>query len=323
MWRRLIRRTHRADDGLGMKTFFAALLGCAHALVASAQQEFEPAEIIRGANDWLAENIDDDVLDTLGVDKDRVHKFLGDLQRQFQGPYVYDLSAWRETARQIEPLLASHEETQPYAAWLRAHLDDFAVAEALKKDAVTNAVDPARLPPPSATAERKVWVEVIEKRPVPPAAAKHLARLKEIFREEKVPTELVWVAEVESSFDARARSPAGAAGMFQLMPATARDLNLSVGVLRDERLNPEKSARAAAKHLRRLYGKFGDWRLAFAAYNAGEGRIAELMKKHNARTFDGIRPYLPSETQLYVPKLEATLRKREGVTLAQLKLPNG
>lgn len=306
-----------------MRKVFAALLAGALALTAGAQQEFEPSELIRGANDWLAENIDDDVLDALGVDKDRVHQILADLQREFQGPYVYDLSAWRETARQIQPLLASHEETQPYAAWLKAHLDDFEVAETLKKLAVTNAADPARLPAPSTNAERRVWVEVIEKRPVPPAAARHLARLKEIFREEKVPAELVWVAEVESSFDARARSPAGAAGMFQLMPATARDLNLSVSLLRDERLNPEKSARAAAKHLRRLYLKFGDWRLAFAAYNAGEGRVGELMKRRNTKTFDGIRPFLPSETQLYVPKLEATLRKREGITLAQLKLPNG
>lgn len=304
-----------------MKKCFAALLACCFAIPATARQELDPSEIIRDANNWLAENIDDDVLDTLGVDKTRVRKFLADLQREFQGPYIYDLSAWRDTARQVEPLLAKHEETQPYAAWLRTHLDDFEVAETLRKHAVTNAVDPARLPPPTTNVERSVWVQVVEKRPVPAAAAKHLVRLKEIFAEEKVPTELVWIAEVESSFDPKARSPAGAAGMFQLMPVTAREYDLSVGLLRDERLNPEKSARVAAKLLRKLYLKFGDWRLAFAAYNAGEGRVGELLKKHKTRSFDVIRAYLPSETQLYVPKLEATLRKREGVTLAQMKMP--
>ncbi len=86
---------------------------------------------------------------------------------------------------------------------------------------------------------------------------------------------------------------------------------------------PEKNARAAARYLRQLHGRFGDWRLAFAAYNAGETRVAALLKKHQARTFDEIAAYLPSETQLYVPKIEATLRKREGVTLADLKTGRG
>jgi len=280
-----------------------------------------PAEIIQGANEWLNDNIDERVLDTLGVDEDRVRKFLADVQRQFEGVYVYDLGAWRDSARQIQPVLASYEETEPYAAWLKTHLDYFDVAETLRTNVAAKGTNVVRLSAPSPNLERAVWVQVIEKRPAPPAANKHLPRLKQIFAEEQVPAELVWIAEVESSFDAKARSPAGAAGMFQLMPATARDLDLSVNLLRDERLNPEKSARAAARYLRKLYLRFGDWRLAFAAYNAGEGRVGALLKKHKARSFDDIAQYLPSETQLYVPKLEATLRKREGTTLAQLKLP--
>ncbi len=312
----------RADE-LFMKTLCLAILCCCVVFTAHAQSEIVPSEILQGANDWLKENIDDRVLDTLGVDESRVRKFLADVQRQFDGVYVYDLGAWRETARQIQPVLASYEETAPYAAWLTAHLDYFDVAETLRTNVATQTTNVVRLPAPSPTVERSVWVQVIEKRPAPAAAAKHLPRLKQIFAEERVPTELVWIAEVESSFDATARSPAGAAGMFQLMPATARDYDLSVGLLRDERLNPEKSARAAARHLRRLYLRFGDWRLAFAAYNVGEGRVSELLKKHKARSFDEIAHYLPSETQLYVPKLEATLRKREGVTLAQLKSPVG
>ena len=96
-----------------------------------------------------------------------------------------------------------------------------------------------RLAPPPPQTGRDVWMKTIQPRPVPPAAAKHLARLKRIFIEERVPAELVWIAEVESSFDARARSPAGAAGLFQLMPVTARDLDLSVGFFGDERLDAD------------------------------------------------------------------------------------
>ena len=142
-------------------------------------------------------------------------------------------------------------------------------------------------------------------------------RLKQIFADEKLPPQLVWVAEVESSFNPAARSPAGAAGLFQLMPATARALNLALRP-RDERLQMEKSARAAARHLRHLGEHFGDWRLALAAYNAGENRVDQLLKQSKMRTFDAIAARLPVETQMYVPKVEATLRKREGLTLADL-----
>jgi membrane-bound lytic murein transglycosylase D len=174
------------------------------------------------------------------------------------------------------------------------------------------------LPNPSPQAESSVWVRQIRERPLPPLARDCVPRLKEIFAAEKLPPELVWVAEVESSFDPAARSPSGAVGMFQLMPGTARSLNLSLRPS-DERLQTEKSARAAARHLRRLYGRFGDWRLALAAYNAGEGRVGELLQKQKARTFEAIAGRLPAETQFYVPKVEATLREREGVTLAELK----
>ena len=101
------------------------------------------------------------------------------------------------------------------------------------------------------------------------------------------------------------------------MPHTARSLSLSLQP-EDERLQTGKSARAAARHLRHLHGRFGDWRLALAAYNAGETRVDELLRKYKARTFDAIADRLPAETQLYVPKVEATLRKREGLALNEL-----
>jgi membrane-bound lytic murein transglycosylase D len=306
-----------------MKTICAAFLCLAIVHSAPAQDELLPADLLQQAGEWVNENIDDSVLDALGVDEDRTRQFLAELQKQFEGPYVYDLGALRDTATQLVPILQKYEETQPYAAWLRSRLDYFEVSEKLHRAAAPKATNTLRLPAPSPQMERTVWVKVLEQRPVPPAARPHLARLKAIFIEEKVPPELVWIAEVESSFDARARSPAGAAGLFQLMPVTARSLDLSVNFLQDERLQPEKNARAAARYLRQLHGRFGDWRLAFAAYNAGETRVAALLKKHKARTFDEIAAHLPSETQLYVPKIEATLRKREGVTLADLKTGRG
>ena len=134
---------------------------------------------------------------------------------------------------------------------------------------------------------------------------------------EKVPPELVWMAEVESSFDPRARSPVGAAGLFQLMPETAKRFGLRVSPF-DQRLHAEQSAEAAAKYLSYLHGHFKDWRLAVAAYNAGEGTIDKLLKQRKARTFDSIATHLPAETQLYVPKVEATVFRREGVKLTEL-----
>jgi membrane-bound lytic murein transglycosylase D len=306
-----------------VKTIGLMLLCFALMPAAKAQDQIVPADVLQQANDWLNENIDDAALDALGVDKDRVHKFLAEVQKRFQGTYVYNLGALRETARQIQPLLENFDETLPYAVWLKSHLDYFEVSERLRKEVAVKATNTTQLPNASPQLQRSIWVKVIEERPAPATANKQLARLKQIFAEERVPPQLVWIAEVESSFDARAKSPAGAAGMFQLMPATARNLDLSVGLLRDERLHPEKSGRAAAHYLRRLHDRFGDWRLALAAYNAGEGRVSALLKKHKARTYDDINQFLPVETQMYVPKIEATLRKREKVKLDDLKMPKG
>lgn len=304
-----------------MRLIGLTLLCFALTAAAKAQEPLVPTDLLQQANEWLNENIDDAALDALGVDKDRVQKFLAEVQKRFQGSYVYDLGALRETARQIQPLLEGFEETLPYGLWLKSHLDYFEVSERLRKEVAVKPTNSMPLPNPSPQLQRSIWVKVIEQRPAPATTNKQLARLKQIFTEERVPPQLVWIAEVESSFDARAKSPAGAAGMFQLMPATARNLDLSVGLLRDERLHPEKSGRAAARYLRRLYDRFGDWRLALAAYNAGEGRVAALLKKHKGKTYDDINQFLPVETQMYVPKIEATLRKREKLRLDDLKTP--
>lgn len=304
-----------------MKIIAAIVLGLFFPVLAQGQLP-QPEDILQSVQEWIDDNLDEKALEELGVDKNRVQQFLGELRKRFQGTYIYDLGALRETAANVLPVLQQFEETRPWAAWLQTRLDYFDVAEQLRREAKPNKQASLRLPNPTPQLERSIWVRELKDRSLPPLADDYVPRLKEIFAAEKMPPELVWVAEVESSFNPQARSPAGAVGLFQLMPTTARALNLSLRP-EDERLQTGKSARAAARHLRHLYERFGDWRLALAAYNAGETRVDELLKKYKARTYDGIADRLPAETQMYVPKVEGTLRKREGVALNELRIPKG
>ncbi len=151
-------------------------------------------------------------------------------------------------------------------------------------------------------------------RPVPAGAARYLADLQEIFQQTGLPPALAWIAEVESSFKADARSPVGARGLFQIMPATAKELGLRLLPF-DERTNPRKSARAAASYLDQLHERFADWPLAIAAYNAGPGRVSRTLHAHNAATYAAIAEFLPAETRMYVPKVLATITHRTGQPL--------
>lgn len=127
--------------------------------------------------------------------------------------------------------------------------------------------------------------------------------LARILTEERVPVELLAVALVESRFNPQALSPKGARGIWQLMPATAARYGLTVAPLDDQRTHPEHSTRAAARYLRDLYGQFGDWKLALAAYNWGERKVQRIIAKTGLRNFDEIarRGLLPLETRNYVP----------------------
>jgi membrane-bound lytic murein transglycosylase D len=170
---------------------------------------------------------------------------------------------------------------------------------------------------PAAEVQRRVWQRRISTRAPLPAGDAFAERLKPLFNGAGIPAELVWLAEVESSFNPEATSPAGAVGLFQLMPATARSLGLSIAGP-DERRHPAKSARAAATYLGQLHRRFGDWRLALAAYNAGQGRVQRALDRFKAKTFEEISPHLPAETQFYVPKFEAVLKRRESMRIEDL-----
>jgi len=167
----------------------------------------------------------------------------------------------------------------------------------------------------------QVWRAVMQDTDVPFEAREKLVQLQAIFDEAQVPRELVWLAEVESAFHPSARSRAGAVGLYQLMPQTAKSLGLSVEPT-DERLIPEENARAAARYLRHLYRRFGDWSLVLAAYNAGETRVHRLLTETEANSYEMIAPLLPAETRAYVPKMDSVLRRREQCGLRDLP-PSG
>jgi membrane-bound lytic murein transglycosylase D len=289
------------------------------------EAELDVKGLLDTAEQWAQENLDEDVLAALPeVDRSQVEKFLREFQTQLQSEYVLDLAALNGAAKAVLPLLDAHEETKPYAAWLRSRLDYFEVAEEFRKTMPAPKLVPGEppkpTPNPSPDAERKSWQKKLSQRDWPKGAKELVPTLKPIFANAQVPQELIWVAEVESGFNPKACSPVGAAGLFQLMPATAKRFGLRTSWLRDQRYQPEPSTKAAAQYLKQLHKEFGDWRLALAAYNAGEGTVQKLLDRHKARSFDGIATHLPAETQMFVPKVEATVWRREGVQLAGLKV---
>jgi membrane-bound lytic murein transglycosylase D len=297
-----------------------ALIVATHGTMAQERPTFQLEDFSAAIEEWARENIDEEVLKALGgVDRRRTQSLFEELNRRLQSENVYDLGALKDTATSLLPVIEGVEEMKPYASWLRTHLDYLEVSDELLR--IQPKPKPGTtLPNPSPETQRPVWEQRMEKRPFPIRAQTYVPRLKPIFSAQGTPPALVWLGEVESSFDPTARSPAGAAGMFQFMAATAKGQGLSLSP-RDERLDADKSARAAAKYLRYLYGRFGDWRLALAAYNAGETRVNDLLTRQKTRNYSAIATRLPAETQLYVPKIEATLRKREGVSLGSLQLP--
>jgi membrane-bound lytic murein transglycosylase D len=303
---------------------FALLLGSA--LFARAQDKTVTLpELMQDAQQWAQDNLDSNVLKALPKLDDRAaQQFYREIQRRFQGEYVVDLAGLKQTARAVLPWLESSEQTEPYAAWLSAQLDYFDVADEIRltippPKVETNQPPPPRINPPPQS-EREIWVRKVAGRPWPASAKEYVPLLKPIFAAQGVPPELVWVAEVESSFDRRAESPAGAAGLFQLMPDTAKRFGLSLWP-RDQRFQTEPSAAASAQYLRYLFNRFQDWRLALAAYNAGEGTVQKILDRHKARSYDDIAGHLPAETQMYVPRVEAVILRREGARLEQLSAP--
>jgi membrane-bound lytic murein transglycosylase D len=136
---------------------------------------------------------------------------------------------------------------------------------------------------------------------------KYLFHIVEELERRNMPTELALLPFIESAFNPQAVSSAKAAGMWQFMPATGKHFELKQNAFRDDRRDVLASTRAALDYLQKLYGMFGDWQLALAAYNWGEGNVARAIAKNQRAGLGASYSDLsmPMETRFYVPKLQA------------------
>jgi membrane-bound lytic murein transglycosylase D len=138
----------------------------------------------------------------------------------------------------------------------------------------------------------------------------YLPMIQEVFKAEGLPLDLAYVPLIESAFKPSAVSRARAKGIWQFMSGTAIENGLKHDWYIDERADPEKATRAAARYLKTLYGMFGDWHLALASYNGGPGRVQKAMRQSGKDDFWALTArgrYLPRETRDYVPLILAAV----------------
>lgn len=142
-------------------------------------------------------------------------------------------------------------------------------------------------------------------------AGRYMPMIERVFREEGVPLELAFVPLIESAFKPSAKSRVSAQGVWQFMVPTARDFGLRYDWFIDERSDPEKSTVAAARYLKMLHKIFdGDWALALASYNGGQGRVQRAVRSSGINDFWGLTKgpgWLPRETREYVPMIMAAM----------------
>ena len=140
-------------------------------------------------------------------------------------------------------------------------------------------------------------------------ASRYMFHVVQELEKRNMPTELALLPIIESAFNPQANSSAAAVGLWQFMPGTGRDYNLKQNAFKDERRGVVASTDAALSYLQKLYTMFGDWPLALAAYNWGEGNVQKAIKKNQERglptDFESLADLMPAETRNYVPKLQA------------------
>jgi peptidoglycan lytic transglycosylase D len=136
-------------------------------------------------------------------------------------------------------------------------------------------------------------------------SGRYMKLFQQVLSREGLPPELAHLVFVESGFNLKARSVSAAVGPWQFLRSTARLWGLTVNQWVDERQDPEKSTVAAARYLKHLYGIFGDWPLALASYNAGEGTLLRAIKRQGTTNYWDLR--LPRQTEDYVPQFMAVL----------------
>jgi membrane-bound lytic murein transglycosylase D len=138
-------------------------------------------------------------------------------------------------------------------------------------------------------------------------SGQYMTMARKIFREEGVPEDIVWLGQVESSWRPTARSWAAASGLWQFIPGTGSRFGLRQTAYVDERNSFEKATRASAQYLKWLHNRFGNWELAMAAYNTGEGNIDRAIARAGVSDFWAIYPYIAQETRNYVPNILAVI----------------
>src|SRR5574343_610440 len=152
---------------------------------------------------------------------------------------------------------------------------------------------------------------------------RYIYHIVEELERRNMPTELALLPFIESAFNPEAVSTAKAAGMWQFMPATGKYFDLKQNLFRDERRDVLESTRAALDYLQKLYDMFGDWHLALAAYNWGEGSVGKALARNKARglplTYSDLN--MPNETRYYVPKLQAVKNIVARPELFSVQLP--
>lgn len=139
-------------------------------------------------------------------------------------------------------------------------------------------------------------------------SGQYMTMARKIFREEGVPEDIVWLGQVESAWRPTARSWAAASGLWQFIPGTGSRFGLRQTAYVDERNGYEKATRASARYLKFLANRYhGNWELAMAAYNTGEGNIDRAIRRAGVADFWTIYPYIAQETRNYVPNILAVI----------------
>ena len=156
-------------------------------------------------------------------------------------------------------------------------------------------------------------------------SGRYLSMIRQVFEEAGIPLDLGYMAHVESAYKTNAYSRAHAKGVFQFISSTGRHYGLRIDYWEDERSDPEKAARAATRYLKDLYAEFGDWYLALAAYNAGEGKVRRGRARSGAGDFWELARtrYIRRETKNYVPAiLAATIIAKDPVRYGFYSTPD-
>lgn len=254
---------------------------------------------------------------------DEVTGFLSKIETDLVDGNARNLAAYAGEAKMALQLLRNFEGGDALADWLAPRIDYLDASEEIQtapriRQAPSKPGEPLAKTPASPQFTQQYWTQRIAERPRPKQADRYIPVFKKAFAEKGVPPEFAWLSEVESSINLNARSPVGAYGPFQFMPATAERFGLRVGKP-DDRTHPIKSATAAASYLEILHRQFQSWPLAFAAYNAGEGRVGRTMKSSGATNFEQLSPHLPAETRMYVCKVLATIAARESIDPASFQ----